>query len=204
MKITSVELYARQSSATNFKGYDNENEYVYIPLVWNSPKDTYTPSGKEMPPAQTPPKKKKGKLGKIFGTLAGVTVAPTAVAQAGDGIKSISGKVHEVTSQVKDDLSGSIQDIHDMKDELQGTKENLTNDTQNQNNDNNDDSVNNNNIHHDDSVNNDDKDNNNVDDDSDSDSDNDIDNDNDNDNDDDIDNDDDYSSGSEDLTYGGF
>ena len=118
MRIDSIKFNHHNVVYPYFKGVDNEDEYVYVPLVWNEEPDSFSKSY-----TTEQPKKKNGIFTKVLGGFGTVTVLPAAAEQVGNGIKNVSGKIHEVTSSVKEDITGTVQDLQEIKQGIRDAKD---------------------------------------------------------------------------------
>jgi len=119
MRINNIDNKYRNVVFTYFRGTDNEDEYVYVPLVWNELPDTFSSSSYD----KSAPKKNNGIFKTTLHGLGTVSLLPVATDKIGNGIKSISGKLHEVTSSVKEDIAGTVQDLKDIKHEILDAKD---------------------------------------------------------------------------------
>lgn len=117
MKINQISSsFNSTNNRIYFKARDNEEEYVYIPLVWETESDTYqsTMRPQENPSDQTQTSQKNpSKFRKITGgvitTVGTVSVLPSAIE---GGAKSIAHTVDSVKDSVKSSVD-SIQEIRD-------------------------------------------------------------------------------------------
>lgn len=120
MKINPI--LPKTLSRISFKS-DNEDEYVYVPLVWNesdsyqcSYKDKKSDKSQESPKEKTKPKFKLKKWATtITSTVGAATIIPAGVENA---VKTVDGtlkKIENTLEESKNSINNTLDSINDIK-----------------------------------------------------------------------------------------